>query len=118
MLDQLSTKAGVAALLPGTGAAGLKTRQVAMYGHSVGGAAAAEAMRLDCRVVAGANLDGSMFGPVVQQGVRGPFLLFGHENKTRQRTHRGQSSGRVCGVGSWSWNLPRGNITHSLTCPI
>ncbi|CDM38528.1 unnamed protein product [Penicillium roqueforti FM164] len=68
VLDQLSTKAGVAALLPGTGAAGLKTRQVAMYGHSVGGAAAAEAMRLDCRVVAGANLDGSMFGPVVQQG--------------------------------------------------
>jgi hypothetical protein len=54
-----------------------------MYGHSVGGAAAAEAMRLDCRVVAGANLDGSMFGPVVQQGVRGPFLLIGHENKTQ-----------------------------------
>ncbi|KAJ5472271.1 hypothetical protein N7530_006272 [Penicillium desertorum] len=83
VLDQLSTKAGVAALLPRTGAAGLKTRRVAMYGHSVGGAAAAEAMRLDCRVVAGANLDGSMFGPVVQQGVRGPFLLFGHENKTQ-----------------------------------
>ncbi|KAI3107245.1 hypothetical protein CBS147331_6551 [Penicillium roqueforti] len=85
VLDQLSTKAGVAALLHGTGsrAAGLKIRQVAMYGHSVGGAAAAEAMRLDCRVVAGANLDGSMFRPVVQQGVRGPFLLFGHENKTQ-----------------------------------
>ena len=83
VLDQLSTKAGVAPLLPGTGSAGLRTRRVAMFGHSVGGAAAAEAMRLDCRVVAGANLDGSMFGPVVQQGVRGPFLLFGHENKTQ-----------------------------------
>lgn len=61
VLDQLSTKDGVAALLPGTGAPGLKARRVAIYGHSVGGAAAAEAMRLDCRVVAGANLDGSMF---------------------------------------------------------
>ncbi|KAJ5967008.1 Platelet-activating factor acetylhydrolase [Penicillium viridicatum] len=83
VLDRLSTKAGVATLLPGTGAARLRTGQVAMYGHSVGGAATAEAMHLDHRIVAGANLDGSMFGPVVQQGLRGPFLLFGHENKTQ-----------------------------------
>ncbi|KAK4869243.1 hypothetical protein LT330_006243 [Penicillium expansum] len=83
ILDQLSTKAGVGALLPGAGAAGLRTRQVAMYGHSVGGAATAEAMHLDRRIVAGANLDGSMFGSVVQHGLRGPFLLFGHENKTQ-----------------------------------
>jgi hypothetical protein len=83
VLDQLSTKAGVAALLPGTGAAGLKTRRVAVYGHSVGGAAIAEAMHLDRRIVVGANLDGSMFGSVVQHGLRGPFLLFGHENKTQ-----------------------------------
>ena len=83
VLDQLSTKAGMAALLPGAGAVGLKTRDVAMYGHSVGGAATAEAMHLDRRIVAGVNLDGSMFGPVVQHGLRGPFLLFGHENKTQ-----------------------------------
>ncbi|KAJ5414943.1 hypothetical protein N7509_000041 [Penicillium cosmopolitanum] len=63
VLDQLGTKAGVAALLPGTGAAGLRTRHVAIYGHSVGGAATAAAMHLDRRIVAGANLDGSMFGP-------------------------------------------------------
>jgi dienelactone hydrolase len=83
VLDQLSTKAGIADLLPGMRAAGLRTRRVAMYGHSVGGAATAEAMHLDRRIVAGANLDGSMFGPVVQQGLQGPFLLFGHENKTQ-----------------------------------
>ncbi|KAJ5511062.1 Platelet-activating factor acetylhydrolase [Penicillium expansum] len=47
------------------------------------GAATAEAMHLDRRIVAGANLDGSMFGSVVQHGLRGPFLLFGHENKTQ-----------------------------------
>ncbi|CAI7573939.1 unnamed protein product [Penicillium glandicola] len=84
VLDRLSTKAGVASLLPGTGTAGLKTGRVAMYGHSVGGAATAAAMHLDRRIVAGANLDGSMFGPVVQQGLRSPFLLFGHENKTQK----------------------------------
>ncbi|KAL2813955.1 Alpha/Beta hydrolase protein [Aspergillus cavernicola] len=83
VLDQLSSRAGVAALLPGSRATGLSTRRVAMYGHSLGGAAAAEAMRQDCRIVAGANLDGSMFGPVVQQGIWGPFMLFGHENKTQ-----------------------------------
>jgi pimeloyl-ACP methyl ester carboxylesterase len=83
VLDQLSTKAGVAALLPGARAAGLRTLQVAMYGHSVGGAATAEAMLLDCRIVAGMNLDGTMFGPVVQKGLRQPFLMFGHENKTQ-----------------------------------
>jgi pimeloyl-ACP methyl ester carboxylesterase len=83
VLDQLSTKAGVASLLPGARAASLKTQQVAMYGHSVGGATTAAAMLLDCRIIAGANLDGSMFGSVVQQGLRRPFLLFGHENKTQ-----------------------------------
>lgn len=83
VLDQLSTKAGVAALLPGRRAGGLETRRVAMYGHSLGGAATASAMHLDRRIVAGANLDGSMFGPVLQKGVQAPFLLFGHENKTQ-----------------------------------
>lgn len=83
VLDQLSTKAGVAALLPGRRAGGLETRRVAMYGHSLGGAATASAIHLDRRIVAGANLDGSMFGPVLQKGVQAPFLLFGHENKTQ-----------------------------------
>jgi dienelactone hydrolase len=83
VLDQLSTRAGVAALLPGKRAAGLKVQQVAMYGHSLGGAATAEAMLSDCRIVAGANLDGTMFGPVLQQGLRNPLFLFGHENHTQ-----------------------------------
>ncbi|KAJ5119488.1 hypothetical protein N7448_010157 [Penicillium atrosanguineum] len=83
VLNQLSTKTGAAALLPGGRPGGLDTRRVAMYGHSLGGAATAAAMHLDRRIVTGANLDGSMFGPVLQKGVRGPFLLFGHENKTQ-----------------------------------
>ncbi|KAL4926549.1 PAF acetylhydrolase family protein [Aspergillus undulatus] len=70
------------------GAMGVRVRRtadVAVLGHSLGGAAAAEAMRQDSRFRAGINLDGSMYGPVVRQGPgddERPFLLFGHENKT------------------------------------
>ncbi len=49
--------------------------RVAFTGHSLGGAAAAAAMRLDPRIRAGVNLDGSLFGDVVTTGVDRPFLL-------------------------------------------
>ena len=52
-------------------------------GHSFGAAAAAEAMRRDPRFAAGINLDGSFFGAVLDAGLNRPFLLMGHENKTR-----------------------------------
>ncbi|KAJ9158414.1 Platelet-activating factor acetylhydrolase [Coniochaeta hoffmannii] len=53
-------------------------------GHSFGGAAAAAAMLNDTRVVGGANLDGTMFGPVPNAGIGRPgirqsFLLWGSE---------------------------------------
>lgn len=51
-------------------------------GHSFGGAAAAAAMLNDTRVMGGANLDGAMFGPVLNAGIGRPgipqsFLLWG-----------------------------------------
>ncbi|GAA2479373.1 lipase [Streptomyces longisporus] len=45
------------------------------FGHSRGGAAAAAVMDLDPRVRAGADLDGALFGPVVERGLDRPFLL-------------------------------------------
>jgi len=62
---------------------GLKTQRVAMFGHSLGGAAAAAAMMVDSRIIGGANLDGTFFGPVVERGVRNPFLIFAHEGKNQ-----------------------------------
>lgn len=53
----------------------LDLSKIGMFGHSYGGAAAAGAMRSDARLKAGANLDGSFVGEVVEEGVRGPFLL-------------------------------------------
>jgi predicted dienelactone hydrolase len=53
----------------------LDVGHVGMFGFSLGGATAAAAMLADPRLKAGADLDGSLYGPVAQEGVRRPFLL-------------------------------------------
>ncbi|MER7127352.1 alpha/beta hydrolase family protein [Streptosporangium saharense] len=50
--------------------------RVGMFGHSLGGATAAAAIRADRRLRAGVNLDGSLLAPVTA-GTGRPFLLFG-----------------------------------------
>ncbi|KAL2831384.1 hypothetical protein BDW59DRAFT_157813 [Aspergillus cavernicola] len=86
IIDQLSTPSGLSMLLglPNCKVEWLRTERVGVYGHSLGDAAAAEAMRLDSRIVAGINLDGTMFAPVIETGLHNQsFLLFEHENKTQ-----------------------------------
>ena len=53
----------------------LDLSRVGMYGHSMGGAAAAWAMYEDRRIRAGVNLDGSLYGPVLSAGLDRPFLI-------------------------------------------
>ncbi|OXM48755.1 alpha/beta hydrolase family protein [Amycolatopsis alba] len=61
----------------------LGLNRVGMFGHSAGGFTAGETMVTDRRIVAGANLDGSMahsqsqriFGRVADEGLDRPFLL-------------------------------------------
>lgn len=48
---------------------------VGMYGHSLGGAMAAEVCRIDSRVKAGISLDGSLFDQTVKNGFDKPFLF-------------------------------------------
>jgi hypothetical protein len=50
-------------------------RHIGMIGHSFGGAVTAEVCRVDSRVRAGVNMDGSMFGTVKTAGVPKPFLF-------------------------------------------
>lgn len=57
--------------------------KTAVIGHSFGGAAAASAMLEDSSIKAGLNIDGSMFGSVLEAGLDRPFVLLGHENKTQ-----------------------------------
>ncbi|MEW9512745.1 alpha/beta hydrolase [Streptomyces bacillaris] len=72
--------------------AGVAVRRVGLLGHSLGGAAAAEAMRLDRRFVAGLDLDGGLFGTTVPEtGLDRPFLLLtsspDHPTWARWRAH-------------------------------
>ncbi|MFJ4574430.1 alpha/beta hydrolase family protein [Streptomyces sp. NPDC088846] len=57
----------------------LDLSRTAMFGHSLGGATAASAMAAGVPIAAGANLDGSLFGPVVAEGLRKPFLLMSED---------------------------------------
>ncbi|RAR03297.1 nad(P)-binding protein [Stemphylium lycopersici] len=58
--------------------------EVVVVGHSLGGAAAASALGKIQSLRGGANLDGTMFGPVLKTGFEQPFMLMGHENKTQE----------------------------------
>jgi pimeloyl-ACP methyl ester carboxylesterase len=53
----------------------LDLQRVGAFGHSLGGAAAAQAAYDDDRIDAAINMDGTMFGSVATEGSRVPFLL-------------------------------------------
>ena len=61
----------------------LRLSSVGMFGHSLGGAAAAAAMFQDPRIKAGVNLDGTLYGPVVNAGLDRPFMLIASQDHGR-----------------------------------
>lgn len=75
VVSQLSNKTltnTVFANFPGT----FNPEKVAVYGHSYGGATAANVAQRDCRVIGGLNFDGTVFGAVDHEGFKGkPFVL-------------------------------------------
>ncbi|KAI0544254.1 hypothetical protein F4679DRAFT_44121 [Xylaria curta] len=54
----------------------LKVCKTVYFGHSFGGASAAAATMVEPRIRAGLNLDGTLWGPVVNAGVSRPFINF------------------------------------------
>ncbi len=82
VLDQLRNQSVISQLIPGY-SQGLNVRKVAMFGHSLGGAATAAAMLNDSRIAGGIAMDGALYGPVVQEGLDKPFMLMAHTNHTR-----------------------------------
>ena len=82
VLDQLRNASIISNLIPGA-SHGLNVSKVAMFGHSLGGAATAAAMLNDTRIVGGLAMDGALYGPVVQKGLDRPFMLMAHTNHTR-----------------------------------
>ncbi len=49
--------------------------RIGIFGHSFGGAAAAQACAIDRRLKAGMNMDGLLFGSAAQHGASQPFLF-------------------------------------------
>jgi dienelactone hydrolase len=49
--------------------------RIGVFGHSFGGAVAAEACCMDSRVRAGINMDGLLFGDAAQTGIAQPFFF-------------------------------------------
>jgi len=82
VIDELKERSAARDFFPGASCAP-DTDKVAMFGHSLGGAATAAAMLNDTRILGGANLDGTFFGPVVEQGLDRPFLIFGNQDHNR-----------------------------------
>ncbi|MFD4456637.1 alpha/beta hydrolase family protein [Nocardia sp. NPDC058480] len=69
--------------LPANLARVLDVSKVGMFGHSLGGATAAQAMHDDRRIAAAANLDGRLWGSVVTDGLDRPFMLINGEGHDR-----------------------------------
>ena len=53
----------------------LDLTRLGVFGHSFGGATAAQVCQMDTRCKAGIDLDGDLFGSVVQTGLEKPFLV-------------------------------------------
>ncbi|MFI6205141.1 alpha/beta hydrolase family protein [Streptomyces sp. NPDC051041] len=85
----------------------LDLERIGMYGHSAGGMTAAEAMRVDDRIDAGINMDGTLqysgteFLPVALEGLNRPFMLMGKANQT----HRNKPSWQSFWDRSTGWKL-------------
>ncbi|TAQ89877.1 hypothetical protein B7494_g1816 [Chlorociboria aeruginascens] len=76
VLDILSNNATVARQIPGVHGR-IDGSRVGIFGHSLGGATAALTMGVDSRFACGSNLDGDLFGDVVETGLDKAFLLIG-----------------------------------------
>ncbi|KAI1421319.1 hypothetical protein F5Y12DRAFT_36502 [Xylaria sp. FL1777] len=65
----------------------LKVHKTVYFGHSYGGASALAATAVEPRIVAGLNLDGGLWGRVVDTGISKPFINFsGGENSTNDES--------------------------------
>ncbi|MGY0501330.1 alpha/beta hydrolase family protein [Nocardia sp. FBN12] len=88
--------------LPANLARVLDVSKIGMFGHSLGGATAAQAMHDDRRIAAAVDLDGRLWGSAVTNGLDRPFMLISGEGHDRDD------------VPSWEqfWATSRGPKLH------
>ena len=74
----------------------LDPEHVGVLGHSLGGAASAQACLIDSRFAAGIDIDGTLRGDAVRTGVRQPFLLVASEPPSAAMEWEDRDSFRRC----------------------
>lgn len=84
VLTELSNATLAHSLIPNLPQTGLNTTHTAMFGHSLGGAAAFSILEADDRVLGGLDMDGGLYGPGLTTGTSKPFMLMGHAGHTRE----------------------------------
>ncbi|KAG6034942.1 hypothetical protein E4U40_003220 [Claviceps sp. LM458 group G5] len=84
VIDQLHESTLRESLLGSYLSRSLDLEKIIVYGHSLGGAAAASLARADKRVLGGIDLDGQIVEPVRSFGVDKPFLLAGRQNHSAE----------------------------------
>ncbi|MGZ3584557.1 MAG: alpha/beta hydrolase, partial [Ktedonobacterales bacterium] len=67
----------------------LDLTRLGFFGHSFGGASAAEACRLESRCKAALDIDGDPYGAVVQTGLRQPLMFLLSEPSQQDRASSG-----------------------------
>ena len=88
LLDQLEARPAIAAAGPTR--KDLDLTRIGMFGHSLGGATAANVMLADPRIAAGADLDGTIYGAAAHESLERPFMILaGSPGPLREKGMRG-----------------------------
>lgn len=82
----------------------LETSRVGYFGHSIGGSAATQACSQDPFCAGAANLDGDIYGPVVDSGIHKPYLYLG-EDPAFSAPPLGELRGTIRGLPAGSVHL-------------
>lgn len=98
VLDQLSNTTLANSLVPNLPSTGFNTSHTAMFGHSLGGAAAYGVLQQDDRFKGALDLDGGIFVPALMNGTSKPFMIMGHTENTRYLDPPNPSTGSWAAV--------------------
>lgn len=90
-----------------------QTEIIGAFGHSLGGVAALTALNTDTRFTCGINLDGALFGGLVQAGLSSPFMMMANEEHTTDTDATwSEFWGNAEKLGGWKRDLRVNGTTH------
>ncbi|APA15689.1 hypothetical protein sscle_15g104590 [Sclerotinia sclerotiorum 1980 UF-70] len=92
-----------------------QTKKIGAFGHSLGGASSFSAAGVDSRFSCVINLDGQLFGDVIQTGLKTPFMIMA--NELHYRTEERDASwydfwANSVKLGGWKRDVRVNGTTH------